>query len=165
MSHSNSHKVQIFNDAGETTGATFGVEMGDTEEDACLQTIRFDARGTTAGTRAYRAGLVVILERLGALGVAIIDVAVASKPAMKLSPDARRLPLGDVFPIHMRKEDAESMRKRFHTAAAKVGRPAGAKGGGNGTKRLRIWIEPTRYRNGELESLLSSGVAVKWRAA
>ncbi len=33
------------------------------------------------------------------------------------------------------------------TAAAKVGRPPGAKGGGNGNKRLRVYLTPAFTAN------------------
>jgi hypothetical protein len=126
----------ILDDRGQDTGATFGVEPR-----GRVLTVRFDSRGTTAGTRAYRAGLVLLLTRLGDLNVEISDVVVDSLTVKDLTRADRRLKLsGRKYPLEMAGEDAEQLRKAFHTAASKVGRPSGAKGGGNGTKKLRIYV-------------------------
>ena len=82
---------------------------------------------------------------------------VVSRPAMKLTKARRQLQLsasGPTLPLAMADEDPESIRKAFHTAAAKVGRPEGARGGGNGTKRLCIYLDQTYYSDAELEALL-----------
>lgn len=127
----------IFDRDGNDTGATFGVEPR-----SGALTIRFDSRGTTEGTRAYRAGLVVLLGRLANLGAVVTDVCVDSLTVKGLSRADRRLRLtGMSYPLAFTQADAEGIRKAFHTAAAKVGRPKDAKGGGNGTKKLRLYVE------------------------
>jgi len=126
----------IFDNRGQDTGATFGVEPRGRS-----MTIRFDSRGTTAGTRAYRAGLVLLLTRLGDLGIEISDVVVDSLTVKDLSRADRRLRLsGRKYPLAVAGQDVETIRKAMHTAAAKVGRPPGARGGGNGTKKLRFYV-------------------------
>ena len=126
----------IFDNRGQDTGATFGVEPRGRS-----MTIRFDSRGTTAGTRAYRAGLVLLLTRLGDLDIEISDVVVDSLTVKDLSRADRRLRIsGRKYPLAMAAQDVETIRKAMHTAAAKVGRPAGARGGGNGTKKLRFYV-------------------------
>jgi hypothetical protein len=84
---------------------------------------------------------VLLLTRLGDLNVEISDVVVDSLTVKDLTRADRRLKLsGRKYPLEMAGEDAEQLRKAFHTAASKVGRPSGAKGGGNGTKKLRIYV-------------------------
>jgi len=142
----------IFNTSGEDTGATFGVEPRGRS-----MTIRFDSRGTTAGTRAYRAGLVLLLTRLGDLGIEISDVVVDSTTVRDLSRAERRVRLsGRKYPLIMADQDAETIRKAIGSAAAKVGRPVGAKGGGNGTKKLRFYVA-SEMEPAALEAALSRG--------
>jgi len=136
-------KTQILDDNGTDTGATFTAEsIGGT------MTIRFHSRGTSEGTRAYRAGMALLLSRLAGYGIGVeievTDVCVETRTTGALSRSERRIfkaskdlpSLGSV----VLKDSAETVRKRFHTAAAKVGRPEGAKGGGNGTKQLRFYL-------------------------
>jgi IS5 family transposase len=132
------NRITIFDDRGRDTGATFGVEPR-----GGVLTIRYDSRGTTAGTKAYRAGLVLLLERLAAGGYVLDDAVVdtARTRAAGLSRSKRRLIAARPFDPAAA-GDLESVRKAWHTAAAKVGRPEGAKGGGNGTKRLRLYVAP-----------------------
>jgi hypothetical protein len=152
----------IFDSRGQDTGATFGVEPR-----GRALTIRFDSRGTTAGTRAYRAGLVLLLTRLADLGAEISDVAVDSLTVKNLSRADRRLKLsGRKYPLAFPRRgggvgpdvvahEVEALRKSFHTAAAKVGRPVGARGGGNGTKKLRLYVANVDLTADELEDKLA----------
>ena len=121
----------IFDSRGQDTGATFGVEPR-----GRALTIRFDSRGTTAGTRAYRAGLVLLLTRLADLGAEISDVAVDSLTVKNLSRADRRLKLsGRKYPLAFPRRgggvgpdvvahEVEALRKSFHTAAASVSSPS-----------------------------------------
>lgn len=145
--------VPIHEPDGTPSGATFAVERV-----GGATTIRYDSRGTTAGTRGYRRGMVLLLQRLGERGVTITDAAIETKTTAHLSRADRRLPLRPPlsFPIEpvATEADAEAVRAGFHTAAARAGRAPGAKGGGNGTKRLRLYLR-TELAPDELERLVS----------
>jgi hypothetical protein len=132
--------VKILEPDGTETGATFAVERVEG-----ATTIRYDSRGTTEGTRAYRRGMVLLLQRLASVGATVVDAAIETRTTAHLSLDARRLPLRPplAFPLKVEAdtdEEADTIRAAFHTAAARAGRAKSAKGGGNGTKRLRIWV-------------------------
>jgi hypothetical protein len=132
----------IFDDAGRETGATFDVETSRSGDVSVI----FHSRGTTAGTRAYRAGLCLLLSRLAAHGVAVHEVCVETRTTKELSRTARRVYKAsprDVFAnlsAMVQTVGADPVRAKLGSAAAKVGRPPGAKGGGNGTKRLRLYL-------------------------
>jgi hypothetical protein len=137
----------ILDDAGRETGATFDVETSR----AGRLSVVFHSRGTTAGTKAYRAGLCLLLERLSNHGAEVTEICVETRTTKELSREARRIfPLHAAAPprhslplVHQIKLDgADVVRAHLGSAAAKVGRPPGAKGGGNGTKRLRLYLAP-----------------------
>lgn len=148
--------VQILEPDGSATGATFDVERVEG-----ATTIRYDSRGTTAGTRAYRRGMVLLLTRLSDAGVTIQDACIETRTTQHLSRAQRRLPIKAPFSFPMRvevddEEGADALRAAIHTAAARAGRAKDAKGGGNGTKRLRIYLK-TRVSAAELRRRISAG--------
>lgn len=142
--------AQILEPDGTATGATFIVERVDGET-----TIRYDSRGTTAGTHAYRRGMVLLLQRLAAAGATITDGCIETRTTAHLSRGRRRLALPEAYawPLKVDASDdaaADAIRAAIHTAASRAGRAPGARGGGNGTKRLRLYIR-TRIGASELE--------------
>ena len=50
----------------------------------------------------------------------------------------------EVFRDAVKLDGADAVRARIGSAAAKVGRPPNARGGGNGTKRLRFYVDTNR---------------------
>ena len=157
------HKAKVWADDGQDTGATFAVEAVGGKP-----TLRYDSRGTTAGTRAYRAGLVLLFTRLAELGITLRDACVETRTTAHLSRVERRLRVsGRAWPMDLTRADPEQLRKAFSTAAARVGRPEGAKGGGNGTKRLRLYLDdvPARWELGELEQRLAGEPSERGRKA
>jgi len=146
--------VQILEPSGTPTGATFAVERV-----GGATTIRYDSRGTTAGTIAYRRGMVLLLRRLSEVSATLTDACIETKTTAALSRDERRLPLPapHAYPLAVvARVDAEADRIRamLHTAAARAGRVPDAKGGGNGTKRLRLYVK-TNLSADELERRLA----------
>lgn len=130
--------------------------------------MRYDSRGTTEGSRAYRAGLELLFERLAALGITITDACVETRTTKDLSRAERRLQLkAREFPLDMRREETASLRAAFGTAAARIGRPPNAKGGGNGNKRLRLYLAnvPAHWSALELEQGLSGEPSGRQRLA
>lgn len=151
--------VQILEPDGTPTGATFAVERI-----ADALTIRYDSRGTTEGTRAYRRGMVLLLQRLSAAAVTVTDACIETRTTTHLSRSARRLNLPDLgWPMLVQAsndEEADAIRALIHTAASRAGRAPGAKGGGNGTKRLRLYLK-TRYGADTIERRVSTGAVVE----
>jgi hypothetical protein len=145
------HKVR--RDDGTQMDASFRLErVGD------AWTIVFESRGGTRGTSAernsdYAEGLEVLLHRLKAAGANISDVVVESRETEQLSLEARRLDLGDSYPLRV--VDAVALRRKISAAQAKVGRAEGARGSGNRTKRLRLFIQ-TDKSSLDLTKLLSA---------
>lgn len=144
---------------GIVIDATFRVErVGD------ALTIVFESRGGTRGSddernTEYSSGLRLILERLGAHSISISDALVESKDAASLTPEQRRIPLqAGGYP--MRISDPESARKALSIGQAMVGRKPGARGSGNGTKRIRLFIEGSSMGVESLAGLLATGAAV-----
>jgi len=99
-----------------------------------------DARRTKAGTgsRNYKLDLAVLLRRLSRLGVGAHRVAVDTRTTTSIPLAKRTIASNIVFPSDVASSNA--MRARLGTAAARVGRPKGAKGGGNTTKTLRFYL-------------------------
>jgi hypothetical protein len=132
---------QVRRDDGVTIDATFRVErVGD------VQTIVIESRGGTTGSTAernrdYAPGLELVLKRLGAAGFRLADAQVESRETLNLPPADRRLDVGAAFPITI--DNPAALRKRMSAAQARVGRAPGARGGGNQTRRVRLFVEAT----------------------
>lgn len=146
------HKVR--QDDGRQLDASFRVErVGDT------WTVVFESRGGTRGSAAernsdYAEGLELVLRRLGLAGVDISDIAVESRETERLPLEDRRLDLGESYPLRV--VDAVMLRRKISAAQAKVGRAEGARGAGNRTKRIRLFIR-TGKSSLDLAQLLSAG--------
>ncbi len=124
---------------GRPLDAIFRVDrVGDTV------TVVVESRGGTRGSSAernvdYSAGLEQILQRIGTAGLQILDVLVESRDTAGLPPERRRVLVeGQPFPLVVR--DVAALRQKISAAQARVGRAEGARGGGNRTKRLRIFL-------------------------
>jgi hypothetical protein len=145
---------RIRRDDGASVDASFRIERVDGRE-----TIVFESRGGTRGTAAarnteYGLGLRLLLERLGRAAIRIADVHVESRETERLPIEGRRVELeGMAYPLAV--DDAEAVRRALASGQAKVGRAPGAKGAGNRTRRLRIFLEGVGPRSaGELRALL-----------
>jgi len=112
----------------------------------------FHARAGSGKTRnsEYAPGLVLLIERLRTLGE-INTVELASKNAVGLSRQARTL-VGDEGAELAPADLAALVRRR----AAQAGRKPGAKGSGNGTKRVRFLVSWRRpYKAATIEQKLT----------
>jgi superfamily II DNA or RNA helicase/diadenosine tetraphosphate (Ap4A) HIT family hydrolase/SOS-response transcriptional repressor LexA len=135
--------VHVHDASGKALDATFRLErLGE------ALTIIFESRGGTRGSSAerntdYNTGLEVLLGRIGALGLKIADVLVESRATADLSPERRRVTMeGESFPLVV--TDPAGLRRKLSAAQALIGRAEGAKGGGNQTRRLRIFVTGER---------------------
>jgi superfamily II DNA or RNA helicase/diadenosine tetraphosphate (Ap4A) HIT family hydrolase/SOS-response transcriptional repressor LexA len=130
------HKVR--KDDGSEIDASFRVERVGT-----AWTVVFESRGGTRGTSAernsdYAEGLELILRRLGLARVDVDDIIVESRETDRLPLADRRIELGKPYPLRI--ADAAALRRRISAAQAKIGRAEGARGSGNQTKRLRLFL-------------------------
>jgi len=145
--------TKITDDDGGAVDATFHIE-----EAAGRLSIVFHARGGT-GDKAlntkYAEGLTIILERLRLMNATLVDAVVDSRTAAKLPWEARQL--HDEFPMRLRDlTDMDHLRRRLSKGAAAAGRPKGAKGGGNNTKRVRLFVSlPRTLKAATLEAKLA----------
>jgi len=121
------------------TGGTFDLDR-DTDPDPGVS-ILWHSRGTTDGTRAYRVGLEAVLGRLAERGLVITAAYLDTRTTRDRSPAERRLAVrGLAYPIDPAELDPADLRARLATAAAQCCRPAGAKGGGNTTRQIRLYL-------------------------
>jgi superfamily II DNA or RNA helicase/diadenosine tetraphosphate (Ap4A) HIT family hydrolase/SOS-response transcriptional repressor LexA len=146
------HKVH--NGDGKQLNASFRVErVGD------AWTVVFESRGGTRGTSAernsdYADGLELILHRLGQAGIVLDDIVVESNEAARLPIAERRIDLGEPYPLRI--VDASALRRSISAAQAEVGRAPGARGSGNRTKRIRMFLRAAGV-GVDLATLLSLG--------
>ncbi len=147
------HKVR--KDDGTQLDASFRVErVGDG------WTIVFESRGGTRGGSAERnsdyAEGELILRRLKRTAADIDDIVVESRETERLPPEARRLDIGALYPVPLVDVDVMELRRKISAAQARVGRAEGARGSGNRTKRIRLFIK-TPQSSPDLPKLLSAG--------
>jgi hypothetical protein len=108
---------------------------------------------------------VLLLTRLQARGLVLVDVVIETATTKHLSRAKRRAAIPGGYPVATKDADPERLRASIASAAAKAGRPPGAKGGGNTTKRLRLYLdrEGDARQAARLEWFLATGHA--WQSA
>lgn len=132
--------LQVHDDDGKPVDAHFEVERVDG-----VTSLVFHSRGGTRGSRDerntdYAKGLEILLSRLTASGVPVVDALVDSRMTRKLAAEQRRLQ-GDGLSFPLVTDDVASTRRAMGRAMAAVGRKPGAKGGGNQNKQIRLTLE------------------------
>lgn len=115
------------------------------EQDGEVLALIVESGGGPSGTRParnadYRKGLVVLLDRLRALGAVIQDALVDSAFTQRNDiPESERRLLPT--PISLDDEpDIEALRMRLTSAQLRVGRAPGTPKGGNSSKRIRLRV-------------------------
>ena len=98
----------------------------------------------------YLPALTLLLERLAEVGASIDDLQIASRPALALPEDQRRLPFDLPLTLSAR-TNVEALRARITESQRGVARGPRATGstGGNNNKRLLLRIS----RKGDLDGL------------
>jgi hypothetical protein len=147
---------KVHDEAGNELDASFRVEHRGEQ-----LTVVIESRGGTRGSAnerntQYAQGLELILSRLGAMDVQIADALVESAATQQLPIEKRRLTLeGEDYPLWI--TDPASLRSKLGAAQSFVGRAAGAKGSGNSTRRIRLFLAGERLGRdrGTLARLLS----------
>jgi hypothetical protein len=150
----------IFDDNGRLVKACFQV----ISENAARSVI-LESRGGTIGTLSernpqYVQGLQLILTRMAARGLTIVDALVESGESIRkgLSEAQRRIS-GISFPVALSMEtDIYELAAQLRRGQREVGSPAGTTGG-NTTKRLKLMLGPMSLTHDQLVALLSAGSA------
>jgi superfamily II DNA or RNA helicase/diadenosine tetraphosphate (Ap4A) HIT family hydrolase/SOS-response transcriptional repressor LexA len=130
---------RVRNDAGELLDASFRVERVGEQ-----LTLIYESRGGKKGSPSerntqYSAGLKVLLARLAAMDAQITNAVVESEKTLTLPLEQRKLDLeGEHYPLRI--ADPGALRTKLSAAQRMIGRAKGAKGSGNSTRRIRLFI-------------------------
>ena len=134
--------AHVHRDSGQQLDATFSVERY-----GGVYSVLFYSRGGTKGTGSarntdYNAGLDLVLARLAQLGAVLNDALVESTATRGLPAALRRLDVAEhPYPVDLRSiDDVAAYRKALGRAQAGVGRRAAARGGGNPTEQIRLYL-------------------------
>lgn len=89
----------------------------------------------------YKEGIELLLGRLAEAKCRLLDAVLDTKKTnqLKLSRDERRL-MDNSIPIDLAAADLYSLRNSLCNAQRSIGRPKDAKGPGNSTKRMRLYV-------------------------
>jgi hypothetical protein len=136
--------------------ATFSVDVRDG-----IATVTFDSRSgkrgsSTARNTDYELGLEVLLDRLAALDATVTQIRL--HPANG-EEGSRLRPAGYSFPLALRDvSDTRHLRRALSRAQQETDREPGAKGSGNPTKRIRIYLGGPPPRDADvIQRQLSTG--------
>jgi superfamily II DNA or RNA helicase/HKD family nuclease len=129
---------------GAEIDATFVVES----TGVTATSLVVESSGGTKGKKGaknldYVQGIDLILQRLAALNVQLLDVFIDTRTTSTLAVADRRLRLGYQrgYPISLAEvADLQELRRSLLRSMAKVGQAPGAKGSGNARKRTRLVI-------------------------
>jgi hypothetical protein len=135
--------MRVYSSKGQPLDATIQIELR-----ADGPRIVFESSGP-GRNRDYILGFDTVLTRLAGLSAILRDATVVSKETQRLPPNQRRLHVTDKhYPFRLTSaEEAIATARSLRRAAAAVGRPAAARGGGNPTKRVEIrFVVPRRAR-------------------
>lgn len=154
--------VVVRDKAGNRLDARFFLELVG-EQLTLVMKSRGGTRGTSQALNTqYKAGLVMLLHRLSKHGARLLDALVDSQNMRKRPPEERRIPLdGAAYPLAI--TDADDLASRLGSGMASV-RPPDAKGAGNPTKRIRLFLDLPDLGNrslAEIERTLSGQIAPK----
>lgn len=151
-------KHQKVHDEGGEVDATFHVDSRGGREASLVLESR-GGSGDKARNVEYNRGLRLLLGRLAALRVEVLDALVDSAHVREVPDDRRRLVLDVAFPIQLSGHyDLDGLLKQIGAAQAEVGRAPGARGGGNRTKRLRLVLGLPEDAPADLGAVLASAI-------
>jgi 5-methylcytosine-specific restriction protein A len=146
--------------SGSLVKAEFLVEAEDGE-----LSVVFESRGGSIGASnernsEYNRGVDLVLERLAHLGCTLVDAVVDTAQTRKLglSRSDRRLL---AMPSKLKLVDRDPVQLRTELCAAQrpIGRSKDAKGSGNNTKRMRLYIEGLTGSVHEIARELAGGAS------
>ncbi len=146
---------------GKEIDATFTVESTRGRPTSVV----IESSGGTKGSPSarnldYVSGFDLLLERLCALDIPVLDIAIDTSRTQDLSAAERRLdPDGHGFPLNLgNAADLVALRKSLLRSMGRVGRSVESKGGGNARKRTRFVVAvPAGWTSSSLANALASG--------
>lgn len=121
---------------GERTLARFDHDSSPT----LASTVHWQSAGGSAQSRDYKDMLTALFFRAGKLGLILRRVAVETRTTGKLDLETRTCVAEPIDLSGLDEQGCDALRARIGTKSARVGRPAGARGGGNTTKALRLYF-------------------------
>ncbi|MBA4388346.1 MAG: hypothetical protein C0404_10220 [Verrucomicrobia bacterium] len=136
-----SELIAVRDQTGTPVKAQFVVESDGLEMSVIVESRGGSIGGPNERNAQYNHGLALLLARLAqsncVLNDAVIDTAQTAR--MNLNRDQRRL-LPSRYPISLANEDLEALRTALCAAQRPIGRSLHAKGSGNNTKRMRLYV-------------------------
>ena len=153
-----SKATTVYDQQGKPINATFQVEVSDGKTSVIIR-----SRGGTKGSAneqntEYNLGVELILSRLKAKGCKLVDAVLDTKytKSQGLSHDERRLNVGK-YPIALSSQNLSKLTKGLCDAQRGIRKP-GAKGLGNNTKRMRLFVEGMPSDVEKIAAILSGRV-------
>lgn len=139
-------RLKPIDEDGNELDATYSIETLDGQK-----SIVFESRGGKKGApdernSQYRNGLLAVLRKLASEGAVLTDALVDSSETRKkgLGADERRIAIESwSYPVALGKVDGErlsALRDELCRGQASVSRAPGARGAGNTSKRIRVFI-------------------------
>ncbi len=99
-----------------------------------------ESRSGPARNLDYAPGLEAIFGRFAFIGGELIGAELATKPAMELAPDERRLQIESRFPVQLHDVDIRQLRLEFRKAQKAIRTSPTRKSGGDGANKMRLWF-------------------------
>ena len=139
--------MQVYNTKGRPLDAEVLLKRRD-DDTLCIV---FESRGP-GRNRDYIAAFDAVLSRLAGLSAVLLDATVVSRETQHLPIRRKRLVMAKRrYPIQLTfVEEGIVAARSLRRAAAAVGRPKSARGGGNPTKRVEILFAIPRHKRAAL---------------
>lgn len=129
-----------FDDGGNELDAKFSIELFPDGFDLVIESQGGSTGGRPPRNVDYSKALRSHIARMKGMAMVLIDVQIASHPAMKHPESDRQIELhGYPLPLALVGVDSENLRLAIGRASAAYGR--GGKSGGNPTKKLRLRMQ------------------------
>lgn len=138
----NSSKIHtIYDRFGSPISAQFSVQSADGEMSVVVESRGGKKGGSNERNTQYKEGVELLLGRLAEANCSLLDAVLDTKATnrLELSRDERRL-MDNSNPINLAAVDLNTLRISLCDAQRPIGRPKGAKGPGNNTKRMRLYV-------------------------
>ena len=154
MNSSGIHTVH--NRMGSPIKAQFSVQSVDGEMSVVVESRGGKKGSSNERNTHYKEGIELLLRRLAETNCHLLDAVLDTKKTnqLQLSRDERRL-LDNSNPIDLAEADLNSLLNNLCSAQRTIGRPEDAKGPGNSTKRMRLYVSGLRTNLSDAARLLA----------
>ena len=136
-----SELLTVHDRLGKQIQAQFSVELENDEVSVVIESRGGKIGAPNERNSKYNDGVNFILNRLAENNCVLKDAVIDTRTTkrMKLSRDERRLSAVE-FPIELGSVNLDSLRISLCTAQRSIGQSSGARGPGNNTKRMRLYV-------------------------